>query len=340
MKFIRLKRGIKNFYYKLFGRILYCLEMRKRKSINNERVEYKLVVEFRELEKALRQIKYPKNRFNKLMSMILTDINLFDQIVKNYRHHRKFLKQKMFDERFYNSLNPNARSYPSHPAEKYINNSIKIDAQSLFIFGTILVNRSLLLLKMYFSDRHNSGRRSMYSGIGYFYPSLSKNTTLSPLLEKFKTKHSLKIKWLYSALRFYRNEFIEHLDRDYDQGMTFGIYNDGFSLSSYKWNYNDNDNVKIQELRSKLEEINVHIQGRDYGERNLINRYYLQMVFDNITRIPDDFLEETLKLVEEVGGESPEPNVVINQIETYIVGLFQFMIDELESSELAKYKKS
>ena len=130
--------------------------------------------------------------------------------------------------------------------------------------------------KIYLPDRYNSGSRSMYSGIGYFYPVLYENRVkLSSLLKKFKKKYSLKVKWLYSVLRFYRNEFIEHLDRVYQQGMTFGVYTDNFSLSSYKWNYNDNDNAKIEKLKSNLEKKEIYIDGRDDGGRNLNNRYYL-----------------------------------------------------------------
>lgn len=330
----------RNIYYSLFGKLIFNREMERRRNINEKKAKYKLVSEFRELEKAVHQVKYPKNDFNKVMSMILSDIIQFGHVVKSYRHHRLMLKNKSLDEKFYFWLNPKAKSYPSHPAEEYINSSIKVDAQSLFIFGTILVNRSLLLLKMYLPDKFNSGSRSMFSGLGHFYPILSdKKIKHSPLLKKFIKEHSSKVKWLYAVLRFYRNEFIEHLDRGYQQGMTFGVYTDGFSLSSYKWNYNSNDNKKIEDLRSKSEKEGVNIAGRDDGGRNMINRYYLQRVFDNIIQVPDDLLGETLSLVEDVGGESPQPNSVISEVESYITGLFQFMIEELNTSELAKYKK-
>ena len=206
---MNLKIKIKNIYYKLFGRIIFHREMKRRQLINERKSKYKLISEFRKLEKALRSIKYPKNDFNKIMSMILSDITLFGHVVNSYHHHRRMLKNKTLDEKFYHWLNPKAKSYPSHPAEKYINSSIKVNAQSLFIFGTILVNRSLLLLKMYLPDKHNSGSRSMYSGIGYFYPILSNSKVKpSPLLKKFKNELSLNVKWLYSVLRFYHNKFI------------------------------------------------------------------------------------------------------------------------------------
>lgn len=337
---MNLKIKIINIYYRLFRKIIFNREMKKRRLINEKKNKYRLIGEFRKLETALRPIKYPKNDFNKIMSMILSDITLFGHIVDRYRRDREMLKDKTLEENFYYQLNSNAKSYPSHPAEEYISNSIKVDTKSLFIFGTILVNRSLLLLKMYLPDKHNSGSRSMYSSIGYFYPILfSKKVKISPLLKKIKSKFSINIKWLYSVLRFYRNEFIEHLDKNYQQGMVCGVYTDTFSLSNYKQNYNNNDNKKIENLKLKLEKVGIHIAGRNDGGRNMINRYYLQRVFDNITQVPNDLLDETLKLVEDIGGESPQPNRVIEEIENYITNLFQFMVNEFESSELAKYRE-
>ena len=52
------------------------------------------------------------------------------------------------------------------------------------------------------------------------------------------------------AMRFYRNEFIEHLDKGYQQGMNFGSYTSDFALSSYKWDYSDSDNKKIKAVQN------------------------------------------------------------------------------------------
>ena len=89
--------------------------------------------------------------------------------------------------------------------------------------------------------------------------------------------------------------------------MNFGFHANDFALTSYKWNYNDTDDVKVEELRNKLEKLDVKISGRSSGGRSLINRYYIQRLFDNITLVPDDKLKEALDLIEEVGVHSPQP---------------------------------
>jgi hypothetical protein len=102
------------------------------------------------------------------MSMVLSDIELFDHIVRRFRYDRKVLGYISHDDQFLHFLGPNRRSYPSHPYERENNQAIKIDVQSLFMFGTIMVNRSLLLMKMYLSDRSNANKEDMYSGIWFF----------------------------------------------------------------------------------------------------------------------------------------------------------------------------
>jgi hypothetical protein len=327
------------YYYKIFGRLFFYFESKKRKRINENRETYTLIKNFRELENALSGIAYPNNDFNKIMSMILADLELFGHVVNRFYAHRQMLKNKTIGDKFFRFLNSEAKSYPAHPAESYINNAIKADMQSLFIFGMILVNRSLLLLKMYLPDQENNSKNPMYAKIGNFYFVLCNQEKLSPLSIKLSSVLLVKIKWIYSVLRFYRNEFIEHLDRGYQQGMNYGIYSDNFALSSYKWNYDDNDNERIEKFKLKLETLGITINSRTDGGRNLNNRHYIQKLFDNIVDVPSELLKEAMNLIEDIGVDSPQPTKIISEIELYISGLFNFMVQEISQSELAKYKK-
>ena len=338
----RIKNKIRVVFYKIFGNLLFELKARKRRKGHQKvkREQYKLETAFRNLEHSLQGINYPNNDFNKIMSMVLSDLELFEHIVRRFRYDRKVLGYISHDDQFLHFLGPNKRSYPSHPYERDNNQAIKIDVQSLFMFGMIMVNRSLLLLKMYLPDRLlDSKNKDMYSKIWSFYDVLSNPNQLSNLAQKFKDKFLLRIKWLYSALRFYRNEFIEHLDKGYQQGMNFGFHANDFALSSYKWNYNTNDDTKIENFRTKLENVEVKIAGRNSGGRNLMNRYYIQRVFDNIELVPDNLLKEALDLIEDIGVHSPQPEKVISEIEEYMEGILKFMSEELNNSELIKYKK-
>ena len=298
-----MKNKIRSIFYKLFGNLLFEYKARKRLKAHKKikREQYKLEVAFRKLESKLQSIEYPNNDFNKIMSMVLSDIELFQHIAQRFRNDRRILGFISHEDQFLHFLGPNRRSYPSHPYERENNEAIKIDVQSLFIFGTIMINRSLLLLKMYFSDQEkDSNNKSMYSKIWSFYDVLSKSSKLSGLLQKFRDSFLTNTKWLSSSLRFYRNEFIEHLDKGYQQGMNFGFYQNDFALSSYKWNYDDNDNKRVEEFRTRLENLGIKISGRSDGGRSMINRYYIQKLFDNITLVPNNLLKDALDLIEEV----------------------------------------
>jgi len=340
----KIKDKIRYFLYKFFGKLIFELKVNKRKRERQKikRKQYKPKIAFKKLEKSLQGIKYPSNDFNKVMSMLLSDIENFEYIVRRFRYDRKILSYIAHDDQVLYSLHPNKRFRPAHPPESDNNRAIKIDVQSLFMFGMIMINRSLLLLKMYLPDRSMSTKKDkdMYSKIGNLYYKLSQSNQLSALAQKFKDSFLKEIKWLYAVLRFYRNEFIEHLDRCCQQGMKFGIYTDDFSLSSYKWNYNIDDDIKIEEFRAKLEKSEIKIVGRSDGGRRLINRYYIQMVFNNIVSIPRNLLKEALDLIEDIGVNSPKPEEVISKIEKYMTELFNFMVKELKESELIKYKSN
>ena len=294
---------------------------------------------FRLFEKNLDDIKYPNNEFNKIMSMMLGDINSFEFIVKRFRQNRKVLTLITREDNFLHHINPNRRSYPSHPIQQINNAGLKVDVQSLFIFGMILINRSLLLLKLYFPDKGSNPKNDMYSKIGAFYFEMDKLSNPSIVSQKFKSQFLVKIKWLYSTLRFYRNEFIEHLDKGYQQGMNFGIFGDDFSLSSYKWDYDEvEDNKKIEALRTKLVNQGVKISEIKDAPRSQINRYFIQKLFDNIILVPNNYLSESLDIIEDIGVHSPQPEKIINEIEEYVEGVLNFMAEEIRSSELIKYK--
>ncbi len=333
-----MKNKISSILYKLFGGLLFTHKSRRRlKDYKRmEREKYSLEVAFGELESKLSDIEYPNNDFNKIMSMISSDIRLFHHVAQRFRRDRKILSYISKDDHFLRLLKPNQKSYPSHPHERENNQAIRIDVQSLFIFGMILVNRSLLLLKMYLPDKGEN----MYSKIGNFYFGLSGASKLSDISTKFRDLLLVKIKWLYSALRFYRNEFIEHLDKGYQQGMNFGLYQDDFILSSYKYNYSESDNEEIEKFRNELEGAGVKIAGRSDGGRSIINRYYIQRLFENIDMVPDDLLKRSLEIIEEIGANSPQPEVVIANVEEYVEGILKFMKEELNNSELAKYQKN
>ena len=292
-------------------------------------LEFRRVREkFRELERKLTNIKYPQNEANKRMSLLLSSISSFEIVMTRYKNDRGKLQVITNQAREFWRSNSHAKSMKAHPDENYISRAIRVDAESLFIFGLILVNRSLLLTELFLKDKPN---KNVFNKLTLFYKWLAKNQK-TELASKLAGKISNITKWLYATLRFYRNEFVEHLDRPYQLGFVHSVARDSFTLSAYKWNYNHTDTLRVNKFKKKLLSRNI-----DFS-RELNPRHYVQLVFNNIISVPNDLLEEALTLIEDVGGESPEPNLLINKIDEYLYELLDFMIVNFDKSAFVKHE--
>ncbi|MDP1760008.1 MAG: hypothetical protein Q8L01_00880 [Candidatus Woesebacteria bacterium] len=285
---------------------------------------------FRQLEKKLLATSYPENAVNKKMSLVLGTIKSFEIVVTRFRNNRKKLQEISIESSGWWKTHPKAKSRQAHPDEEYVHSAIRVDVESLFVYGLILVQRTLLLIFLFLPDKPPKDK---FEHLTKFYHWLNSNKGISPLAVELKTHFADTPKWLYAVLRFYRNEFIEHMDRSYQQGMGFSTYGNGFQLSSYKWNYSDDDTKRISEFKRKL------IKRKVIFPTEIRPRQYVQFMFDRIVEIPEDLLEEALLIIEDVGGESPEPEKLIAMVQAYLNGMFDFLISNFDKSELAKYPK-
>lgn len=284
---------------------------------------------FRELEKMMVQTHYPDNLANKSMGSLFGVINSFEIVLTRYRMNRMKLRKLSLADSHWWKTHPKAKSRKIDPREPYVNGAIRVDAESLFVFGLILVQRSLLVIKLFLPDNPSEEK---FSSLTKFYNWMRSSGTISPLAKDMREECGGNFKWLYAVLRFYRNEFIEHVDRSFQEGMGHSNYENSFNLSSYKWNYSVNDSRKINQLKERMMKRKVIMS------EELNPRHYLHLIFKNIQAVPDDLLEECLELIEDIGGDSPDPEVLISQIETYLNQLFNFMIKNFDKSEFGKYK--
>lgn len=284
---------------------------------------------FRELEKMMVKTHYPDNLANKSMGSLFGVINSFEIVLIRYRINRIRLKELSLANTNWWRTHPKAKSRKTDPREPYVNGAIRVDAESLFVFGLILVQRSLLVIKLFLPDKPTEEK---FSSLTTFYNWIRSSGTISSLAKEMKKEFGVNLKWLYAVLRFYRNEFIEHVDRGYQVGMGFSNYENSFNLSAYKWGYTPEDSGKIDLLKKKM------VKRKIIMSEEIDQRHYLHLIFQNIQAIPDDLLEECLDLIEDIGGDSPDPEVLISQVESYLNKLFNFMIKNFDKSEFGKYK--
>jgi len=115
--------------------------------------------------------------------------------------------------------------------------------------------------------------------------------------------------------------------------MNFDMGGKKFALHSYKWGFNDDDGKVILDFKNKLEKEGVKMP----TER--ISRHYVQLVFENLDQVPENLLQDALRLVEDIGIDFPSPDTLIQHIELYLRDLFNFMSDNIQNSDLGQYKK-
>ncbi len=292
---------------------------------------------FRALEKELNQIAYPDNEFNKMMSLVLSNLNSLELIRTRYEESRLMLKETSEHDRKFRTENPEARSFPAHPNENYAHAAIRVDVESMFIFGLTLVNKMILLLDLYLPDEKKMDRKgnNQYASIAKFYKWLCVDN-LSGLASKLKERIFTEIKWLYAVLRFYRNEFIEHVDKGYQQGMGWDSMTiEKFKLHAFSWKTGTAEyNEEILKFKETLLQRGVELP----PEHN--PRHYAQLMFNSITWIPDDILDNALIIIEKNGVETPTPIELISHINQFSSRIFDFMLEEISNSSLEQYRKT
>ncbi|SRR6266849_5953195 len=107
-----------------------------------------------------------------------------------------------------------------------VNGKMKLDMESLFIFGNLLLDHwaivtAYLVGKTHPEDFHFFRLADQLQGRGD-----------KGLLQPLWVNHHKDILWLLYQIRNYRNNFIEHIRAPWQRGTSMSGYNDGFSLSS------------------------------------------------------------------------------------------------------------
>jgi len=93
---------------------------------------------FRRFEKELSNFSVPDNRANKLMSLLLSSLESFELISTRYTNIRDKIQEIHKEEWAQRRAEPERKSWPAHPDERYCYAAIRVDVESLFMFGIII----------------------------------------------------------------------------------------------------------------------------------------------------------------------------------------------------------
>ena len=153
-------------------------------------------------------------------------------IVTRMAENREFLTELNQRE---NSLRPKKQIYKQTLSKRLqavvqkqseVQQQMKLDMESLFIFGNLLLDQWSHVIGYLVSD----GEPEKFNFVSMTYQLQKKGD--KGLLEPLWSNHHNDILWLFYQIRSYRNIFIEHVTSPWQRGTLMETYGDSFRLGS------------------------------------------------------------------------------------------------------------
>ncbi len=183
--------------------------------------------------------------------------------------------------------------------EQTISEQMKIDLESLYIFGNVLLDH---WTKMLFSV---AGKNPSECTFNKLYKELSISEYNGSLLFLWE-RHREDITWIYYHLRQYRNFFIEHLDRPIQIGHSMSTFGDDYNFFTPASPNSISEKEKNDELMSVNHLAPEWLKNApdEYWEKKNKHRV-LEVTFNNIDKIsePED-CERVWKVWKKLGGST------------------------------------
>lgn len=192
--------------------------------------------------------------------------------------------------------------------------SMKLDMESLYIFGNLVLDQ-WSLVTAYISGMPDPEKVNFR-----FLVEQLQSKKYKGILSKFWETHKRDLVWLYYQLRFYRNTFVEHVDRPWQRGNTGSVYGHDFNLfipSPPGWHSDE-------KIKKDLEGI-LHLSpdwiknaSDDYWEKKNLKRT-LEIIFNQIDNI-EEFTDREMvwNVWRKVGGSTPSYEVIGRRLLSFL----------------------
>jgi hypothetical protein len=191
---------------------------------------------------------------------------------------------------------------------------MKLDMESLYIFGNLVLDQWAHLIA--YLVGLGSPEEFTFTSLVLLLQARDYNGVLKPLWDH----HKPDILWLYYQLKFYRNIFVEHLNRPWQRGTTMSVYGEDFNLfipTPPGW-------VDEAAMQRELEAIRHYAPRRlreapdDYWEKKNLRRL-LEVTFMQIDEIPDQAgRDKVWEVWSKVGGSTPSYEVIAYRLTRFL----------------------
>ncbi|GEM_PF-2287087 len=302
----------------------------------------KSIEKFRELEK-----KIIENHGNKKgpaavfyhLGYMLERIEDVKRLLVRMASTRKALTELHIKE---NSLRPKKERYGKpyskelqgvFKEEDELRKQIKQDAESLYIFGNLLLDQWSYVIGYiagYEVPKGKSGENPEFNFDGLVNFLQKKN--YQGELSLFWDKNKKDLIWLYYQLRFFRNTFVEHIRKPWQRGNTMGVYGDDFSFHiPAPVGY-----IKPSEEKKMLKEIyplapkKLRDMPADYWEKKNLRRV-LEVTLNNIDTIEEQVdRDKVWQVWNKLGGSTPSYDIIGLRLFNYVYTSIETMLEFID----------
>ncbi len=217
---------------------------------------------------------------------------------------------------------PSKRLQVVRNKEREANEQMKLDMESLFIFGNLLLEQWTYVIH-YLIGETNLKERD-FSKLVTTLQSKQNNGLLQPLWDN----HYEDLIWLYYQLRAFRNIFIEHIKSPWQNGTSRETYGDSFRLatpSPVGWI----DEVEIEKKIRKIAYLAPQWAKRNPAVWNQNNiRQLLEVIFYHIDGVGDRGKQEKVwEVWRQVGGWTPSYDMIAFRLMRFMAQSLLTMTD-------------
>ena len=262
-----------------------------------------LVGRLKELETLLRRVqdKDTVRRISRHDVLVRGELNDLDTIWRRFLRSR----QELIDLEFEGLLDCD-QGHGVTARERDLSNTLKVDLKSLFLFGDILFNKLVLLVRAVVGPKRGIEYRSFSS----FLKSIRKLAGRGSESWESRLYQRLgeDLERIEVLLGFYRDKFIVHVSGPYQEGIVRSVYLPEIRLDHTSWKLAKFDLKKFMVLVKQLGDIIPENDkyGRPIGKPS-DPRPKVEALFANLHRIRDPNLRERAEgYIRSVGMGTPD----------------------------------
>jgi hypothetical protein len=204
---------------------------------------------------------------------------------------------------------------------------MRLDNESLYIFGNMALDQ------WSFNIAYSLGLKNPDKYDFQYLIMQLQAKKYDPKLKPFIDRHFKDAIWLYYQLKFYRNNFIEHVRRPWQRGSTMSVYGDDFNFfipTPTGWISDEKQVEMIRPILHLAPDAYKRLPDNDWQKKP---RALLEAIFKNIDSIESQVDRENVWNVwKEIGGSVISFHILSNRLIKFLDESSVTLTEEVEKN--------